>query len=86
MNRIYSLPGALFRASAVVLISMMLFATFAVQAEDKRIGFARVEVDGFHQAVLDSLELTRFVEDEGFRGDRGLGLVFVLCHYSRNTK
>lgn len=51
----------------------------AVQAEDEWVGFAGVEVDGFHQAVLDALELAGHVEGEGLDGDVGFGLVFVLC-------
>ena len=41
----------------------------AVQAEDEWVGFAGVEVDGFHQAVLDALELAGHVEGEGLGGD-----------------
>jgi len=58
----------------------------AVQAEDEWVGFSGVKVDGFHQAVLDTLELAGLVEGEDLDGDVGFGLVFVLCHYSRNTK
>lgn len=50
-----------------------------MQAQDKWVGFAGIEVDGLHQAVLEALELVGDVEREGLGRNVGLGQAFVLC-------
>lgn len=50
-----------------------------MQAENQRIGLLRIEVDGFHQAIRNALELAWLVEGEGLRRD-GRGSI------SRNGK
>ena len=50
----------------------------AVQAENERVGFAGVEVDGLHQAILNALELAGLVEGEGLGGDAEFGRSLIL--------
>ena len=49
-----------------------------MQAQDKWVGFAGIEVDGLQQAVLDALELAGDVERKILGRNVGLGQAFVL--------